>query len=95
MKKGEKTSYPVDYTKWYKNVKGSIQSDQPLNAILPLLNFKDFVAEPIRDEKINSSWLISDIDKIKKLKKLVGNSNYIARKGVDIVTGKQIGRAHV
>lgn len=83
LKKGEKTSYPVDYTKWYKNVKGSIQSDQPLNAILPLLNFKNFVAEPIKDEKINSSWFISEKDKIKKLKNLVGSSNYRARKGVD------------
>ena len=83
LKKGEKTFYPVEYTKWYKNEKGSIQSDQPLNAILPILNFKNFVAEPIKDEKTSSSWFISEKDKIKKLKSLVGSSNYRARKGVD------------
>ena len=83
IKKGEKTIYPINYTKWYKNEKGWIQSDQPLSAILPLLNSIDFIAEPIKDEKINSSWFISDKTQLKKLKKLVGNSNYRARKGVD------------
>lgn len=83
IKKGEKTTYPINYTKRYKNEKGGIQSDQPLNAILPLLNSIDFIAEPIKEEKVNSSWFISDKTQLKKLKKLVGSSNYRARKGVD------------
>ncbi|OQB41357.1 MAG: N-6 DNA Methylase [candidate division CPR1 bacterium ADurb.Bin160] len=83
LKKDEKTDYPVKYIKWYKKEKGCIQSDQPLNAILPLLKHEDLLAEPVRDDKINSSWLISSKEKIKKLKNLVGNSNYRARKGVD------------
>lgn len=83
LRKGEKTKYPVDYIKWSKLNKGKIQSDQPLNAILPLLKNENLVAEPIKDEKENSSWLISGKSNIKKLKKLVGESNYRARKGVD------------
>ena len=83
FKKGQKTSYPITYTKWQKKEKGSIQSDQPLNAILPLLKYENLVAEPVKDNKKNSSWLISSKAKIKKLKSLVGESNYRARKGVD------------
>ncbi len=83
LKKDQKTVYPVKYTKWYKKVKGVIQSDQPLNAILPLLKNENIVAEPIKDDQINSSWFISDINKINKLKKIVGKSDYRARKGVD------------
>ena len=83
LKKGEKTTYPVEYNKWSKVNKGKMQSDQPLNAILPLLKMEGFVAEPVKVEKDNSSWLISGKQNIKKLKKLVGVSNYRARKGVD------------
>ena len=83
LKKNQKTTYPVLYTKWYKKEKGSIQSDQPLNAVSPLLREESNVAVPIKNDKNNSSWLISTQDKIKKLKSLVGESNYRARKGVD------------
>lgn len=83
IEKGKKTSYPVEYNKWSKVNKGSIQSDQPLNAILPLLKMEALVAEPVKEDKDNSSWLISGKQNIKKLKKLIGASNYQARKGVD------------
>jgi len=83
IEKGTKTKYPVEYVKWNKINRGKVQSDQPLNAILPLLNQEQLVAEPIKDEKDNSSWLISTKKNIKKLKDLVGHSNYRARKGVD------------
>ena len=83
LKKGEKTTYPVIYTKWSKKGKGTIQSDQPLNAISPLLENIELVAEPIKKDKSNSSWFISGSSKIKLLKTLVGHSNYRARKGVD------------
>src|SRR5690606_33081313 len=59
IEKGTKTKYPVEYVKWNKINRGKVQSDQPLNAILPLLNQEQLVAEPIKDEKDNSSWLIS------------------------------------
>src|SRR5690606_41985208 len=83
IEKGTKTKYTVEYVKWNKINRGKVQSDQPLNAILPLLNQEQLVAEPIKDEKDNSSWLISNTKNIKKLKDHVGHSNYRARKGVD------------
>lgn len=83
LQKNSETSYPVPYSRWYKRGKGTIPSDQPLSAVLPLLKNEDLVAEPIRDKTPGSSWFISDIKKIKTLKILVGYSNYRARKGVD------------
>ena len=83
LKKGANTTYPVVYKKWSKKEKGTIPSDQPLNAIFPLLKSIELVAEPIKKEKSNSSWFISASSKIKLLKTLVGHSNYRARKGVD------------
>jgi len=83
LKKNQKTAYPVLYSKWFKKTRGIIPSDQPLNAVLPILEKEDFVTEPIKDEKISSSWFISKPNKIKILKSLVGHSKYKARKGVD------------
>lgn len=83
LQKNNKTLYPVPYRRWYKREKGTIPSDQPLSAVLPLLKSEDLVAEPIRDKVPSSSWFISDIKNIKTLKILVGHSNYRARKGVD------------
>lgn len=83
MKKGHKTSYPIIYIKWNKKEKGVVPSDQPLNAVLPLLRRDKLIAEPIKKEKSNSSWLIAKSGKIEILKSLVGHSTYKARKGVD------------
>ncbi len=83
LKKGEKTQYPVKYFRWSKKNRGIIKSDQPITAIMPLIKSAELCAEPIKDEKINSSWLIAKPHKIGMLKKLVGCSSYKARKGVD------------
>jgi len=83
LQKNNVTTYPVPYRRWYKKEKGTIPSDQPLSAVLPLLKSGDLVAEPIRDNVLGSSWFISDSRKIKILKALVGHSSYRARKGVD------------
>lgn len=83
IEKGEKTSYPVKYLKWFKKERGTIPSDQPLNAILPLLSNNELLAEPIKREKSNSPWLIAEEQKIKFLRGLIGHSKYRARKGVD------------
>lgn len=83
IKKGEKTTYPLLYSRWSKREHGKIQSDQPLTAILPLIKRENFIASPIKDEKENSSWLIARPNEMEIIKSLVGRSNYRARKGVD------------
>ncbi len=83
LQRNNVTTYPVPYRRWYKKSKGTIPSDQPLSAVLPLLQNEELVAEPIKNKTPGSSWLIADNKKIKVLKALVGHSDYRARKGVD------------
>lgn len=84
LQKGQRTTYPVTYNKWEKIKKGTIPSDIRLSAASQLISPRVQYAEPIRKEKENSSWLIADSkDILAVLKKMVGQSPYRARKGVD------------
>lgn len=83
FQKGSKTLYPIKYRRWSKKGKGTIPSDQPWNAIMPLLNVEELTAAPIKEDNISSSWLISTPHELPILRKLIGSSSYKARKGVD------------
>lgn len=85
MKKGSKTNYPVKYYKWSKLIKGNVDIDDTLSSVKDKLSSNLQFANPIYLEsgKINSPWIINDINKLEEFKYLLGSSNYIARKGVD------------
>lgn len=87
MQKGQKTEYPVEYTKWFKTVKGVIDSDDLLESVMSKIDKKSQIAVPLKENlesDIQSApWLIADEDEIKALQNLGGKSSYSARKGID------------
>ncbi|WP_138206406.1 Eco57I restriction-modification methylase domain-containing protein [Haloimpatiens lingqiaonensis] len=84
MKKGEQTSYPVDYKKWTRKNRGIIDSDDLLDSVLAKLKEDDMVAEPIKlSENVSSAWIVTYEEELELFKSLVGNSEYRGRKGID------------
>ncbi|MGB7605887.1 MAG: N-6 DNA methylase [Lutisporaceae bacterium] len=83
--KGQDTEYPVKYNKWSKLMKGIIDSDELLNSVLGKIECTPLIASPIKisDTANNSPWMISNKVRFDSLQKLVGNSSYKARKGID------------
>lgn len=83
MKKNEDTVYPVKYTKWFKKNRGIIDSEDLIDSVLLKLDYMDLNAEPLKDDEINSPWLIAYDTDMPILKQLVGTSEYQGRKGID------------
>lgn len=83
MKKNEETVYPVKYKKWFKKNRGIIDSEDLLDSVLLKLDYMNLKAEPLRNEDVNSPWLIAYDADMSALKKLVGTSDYKGRKGID------------
>jgi len=79
LKKGEKTEYTVPYIVWSKKKGvGKIATDKLLDEVLPLLQRKRLLAQPIG--KITGSWqTISEIQK--NLGTIEGKNLYQARRG--------------
>ena len=83
MQKNEVTRYPIKYKKWFKNYRGMIDSEDLLDSVLSKLDYRDMIAEPLREDDISSPWLVTYDTDMSLLKKLVGSSNYQGRKGID------------
>jgi hypothetical protein len=75
--------YPVKYYKWTKPNGVKLDSRHTLEMVLKNLKVAIQTAIPIDKSNISSPWLTGDIATVKLLYKLVGNSSYQARKGVD------------
>lgn len=82
--KGEKTRYPVTYNYWKKKQKGTgIETTLSLEEVNAIATYKQFYAEPIDSKNLASPWLTARLRAIKAIKKIVGQSNYQAREGVN------------
>mgnify|MGYP001048889196 CR=1 FL=1 len=81
--KGNPTTYPVPYYKWIRPKGITINSHHNLEAVFDICEIEEQIGSPIDDAAITSPWLTGSHTTIEKLKKLVGNSDYRARKGVD------------
>ena len=79
LKKGEETKYPVPYFVWVKREDiGKIATDKLLDEVLPLLQRKRLLAQPIG--KLTDSWqTISEAQK--ELSTIKGKNPYQARRG--------------
>jgi hypothetical protein len=79
LTKGQKTSYPVDYTIWsrLKGV-GKIDASIPLIEALPLLNKQKLQARPVDSQ--NGSWQTFRKDQ-EQLFEIKGDNYYLARRG--------------
>lgn len=83
MQKGSQTKYPVPYTFWRKTAKGKgLRDDDTLDEILKKTAQSRFIAEPIDEQDLSSSWISGKSLALKAARKVIGNSDYQARAGV-------------
>ena len=83
LQKGRQTKYPMpSYLYWKKAVKGkSIAVDSSLDDVLQMTERKQFAAEPVDEKDPTSAWLTGKPKAIKAVKKILGQSDYIAHAG--------------
>lgn len=83
LQRDSNTVYPVPYKRWKKVNSGVIDSEDHLDLVLDKIDIESMVAEPINEKEENSSWIINSTNRLKVLREMIGNSNYVGRKGVD------------
>jgi len=83
LQKGRQTKYPMpSYLYWKKAVKGkSIAMDSSLDDVLQMTERMQFAAEPVDAKDITSPWLTGKPKAIKAVKKILGQSDYVAHAG--------------
>jgi len=84
MQKGNPTKYPVPYLYWTKTAIGkSIPVTASLEEVLKMTERKQFYAEPINKTDLTSSWLSGRPKALNAVRKILGQSDYIAHEGVN------------
>lgn len=83
LEKGARVKYPVAYSEWYKTVSGKrIPEDATLELLAQMASFRKYVAEPVDDENIASSWITGRAKVLHATRKVIGQSEYVGRAGV-------------
>ncbi|RLG70118.1 MAG: SAM-dependent DNA methyltransferase, partial [Methanobacteriota archaeon] len=84
LQKGRPMEYPMpSYLYWRKTVKRkSIALDSTLEDVRKMTKQMRFVAEPVNEGDSTSPWITGRSRALKAVKKVLGKSNYIGRKGV-------------
>jgi SAM-dependent methyltransferase len=83
INKSKKTVYPVPYTFWRKSLTGKrLATDGELDEILQATVRHRWVAVPVSDSDPTSSWLTGRAKAVSAVKKVIGESPYVARHGV-------------
>lgn len=87
LQKGRPTKYPLPlgaYLYWQKIVKGrSIALNSELEEVLEITKRTQFTAEPVDENDLTSSWLTGKPKALKGVKKILGQSEYVAHEGVN------------
>ncbi|MCM8822910.1 MAG: SAM-dependent methyltransferase, partial [Candidatus Omnitrophica bacterium] len=84
LQKGKNTRYPVPYNYWIKKVKGvGIKDDLRLDEVTQIATYKQFYAEPVDANDPTSPWITGRPKAIKAVKKVLGQSDYVAHEGVN------------
>jgi SAM-dependent methyltransferase len=85
LQKGRPTKYPMpSYLYWKKTAKGkSIATTSKLEDILQMTERKQFYAEPVDENDPTSPWLTGKPKAIKAVRKVLGQSDYVAHEGVN------------
>ena len=83
LQKGRPTKYPMpSYLYWKKTAKGkSISMNSSLDDVLQMTERKQFVAEPVDEKDKTSPWLTGKLKAIKAVRKVLGQSDYVAHAG--------------
>jgi len=86
LRKGHKTSFPVQYAYWRKKGEGKtgrFDYGATLDEVIGKTERLQFVAEPVDIKDPTSSWLTGRPLALRELRKILGNSEYQAREGVN------------
>jgi hypothetical protein len=83
LKKGEPTTYPVPYTLWRKKKGVRFTYDSSLAEVLSATVRLNFAAEPVDPNDPTSPWLTAQPHALKAVRKVLGQSDYKAREGVN------------
>ncbi|MBW1973115.1 MAG: N-6 DNA methylase [Deltaproteobacteria bacterium] len=82
IQKGRKTTYPVPYTYWKKSAIGkTFPLEASLDEALAMTDRKQFVAEPVNENDITSPWITGRKKALNAIKKVLGQSDYVAHAG--------------
>nr|AGN32389.1 TsoI restriction-modification enzyme [Thermus scotoductus] len=82
LEKGKPTKYPVPYTVWRKKRGTRFTYDSTLDEVLSATRRLHFFAEPVDPKDPTSPWLTARPKVLKAVRKILGKSDYRARKGV-------------
>jgi SAM-dependent methyltransferase len=85
LEKNNITKYPINYNFWYKPDGGIIIPEKvSLNTIISekIATYHKFVAMPIDENDITSSWITGKQKAIEAIKNIQGPSDYTARVGI-------------
>jgi len=85
LQKGQPTTYPVPYNVWRKAGRTSVPFTAALDEASPLLTHKRFHAEPVDARDPTSAWLTAARPALRAVQKVLGQSDYRARKGADAI----------
>lgn len=84
LERGRPTTYPVQYSHWYKPGGGSvIPEDVTLEDVTreKIATYRQFYAEPVDEADLTSSWITGRRQALKAVKEVLGTSDYQARAG--------------
>lgn len=82
LEKGRPTKYPVPYTLWRKTAAGRLGTRDTLKEVLATTAQRRFVAEPVDEKDITSSWISGRPRALQAARNIIGQSDYEARAGV-------------
>ena len=87
LAKGKKVTYPISYSYWVKKHRGrgsTIGFDTPYETVTTeKITFRQWYAEPVGKDDITSTWITGRPKAMKAAAKLLGESPYQAREGVN------------
>lgn len=85
LQKNKPTKYPLlSYLYWRKTAKGkSIPLEASLEEVIQMTTRKQFIAEPVDEKDLTSTWITGRAKTLKAIKKIRGKSDYTAREGVN------------
>ncbi len=86
LERGRATTYPVQYSHWYKPGGGSvIPEDVTLEEVMQdkIVTYRQFVAQPVDENDPTSPWISGRPRALQAVKKVLGVSDYQAHEGVN------------
>jgi SAM-dependent methyltransferase len=82
LKKGQDTTYPVEYVKWNRNKKAKLAPEMTLEDALSTYTRTKYIAKPISSGDPTSPWQVLSEKSTGPSVKITGKSDYKAKAGI-------------